>query len=135
MAVTIKLRYLRHSAKKLRPYARIFKGKNLVAAIDSTSVMSQDSAKYLRKALLMAKASATAKEFEPEKMMISEIFATEGPPIKRMRPNAKGRSNKYQKHLSHLTVSLAEAEIKEKKVVKSRKTSPKAKKETNGTKN
>lgn len=108
MAVTIKLNYVRHSAKKLRPYTRHFAGKGLEAAIDQSSVMPQDSAKFINKALKMAKAAAEAKEFTAKDMVIKEIMATEGPKIKRMRPNARGRSNSYQKHLAHLVVTVAE---------------------------
>lgn len=108
MAVTIKLKFVRHSAKKLRPYTRVVAGKNLETAINETSVMPQDSAKFIHKALLMAKAAAVAKEFTADGLMVSEIMATEGPKIKRMRPNARGRSNSYQKHLAHIVVSVAE---------------------------
>lgn len=106
MAVTIKLRYLRHSAKKLRPYARFFAGKPLEGAIQKSMVMPQDSAQFIYKALLMARAAAEAKEFKSADLVISSIMANEGPRIKRMRPNARGRSNKYQKHLAHLVVSV-----------------------------
>lgn len=122
MAVTVKLRYLRHSAKKLRPFARIFKGKNVDSAIDMSAVMTNDSAKFMNKALKMAKAAAVAKEFSSSNLVISEVFATEGPKIKRMRPNARGRGNAYQKHLAHLTVSLAESKPATKKTTKTKKT-------------
>lgn len=116
MAVTIKLKYVRHSAKKLRPYTRVVSGKNLEVALNETSVMPQDSARFIHKALLMAKAAAVAKEFDSEGLVVSEIMATEGPKIKRMRPNARGRSNSYQKHLAHIVVSVDVAPtIKEKK--------------------
>jgi len=111
MAVSVKLRYLRHSAKKLRPMARIFVGKSLDTALQSTALMTQDSAKFLHKALLMAQASAKDKELG-DNLVVSAIMATEGPKIKRMRPNARGRSNAYQKHLAHLTVSLSVQEPK-----------------------
>lgn len=104
MAVTVKLRYLRHSAKKLRPYARIFVGQPLERALTAVAVMPQDSARFLQKAFKMAEAAAATKEFNLNNLEIAEIFATEGPKIKRMRPNARGRSNKYEKLLAHLSV-------------------------------
>lgn len=106
MAVTVKLRYIRHSAKKLRPYARFFVGKPLESSINKSMLMPQDSAQFIYKALLMARAAAESKEFKTEEMVVSTIMADEGPRIKRMRPNARGRSNRYQKHLAHLTVSV-----------------------------
>jgi large subunit ribosomal protein L22 len=109
MAVTIKLRYLRHSARKLTPYTRLFFGKNLEQAIAQTSVMVADSAKYINKGLLMAKSAAIAKEFDTDNMVISEIFATIGPKVKRSRANSRGRSNAYLKHLAHLQISIDNA--------------------------
>ncbi len=107
--VTVKLNYIRHSAKKLRPIARLMLGKNVDWAINTTAVMSQDSAGFVNKLLKMASAAASQKELDPSKMVIGEMMATEGPKIKRMRPNARGRSNKYQKHLAHLTITLKAA--------------------------
>jgi large subunit ribosomal protein L22 len=108
MAVTVKLRYLRHSAKKLRPYTRMFAGKNLESAINKTMIMPQDSARYIHKALLMARAAAELKEFDRDTLVITEIMANEGPRIKRSRANARGRSNRYIKHLAHLVISVGE---------------------------
>jgi large subunit ribosomal protein L22 len=106
MSVTVKLRYIRHSAKKLRPYARLFAGKPLESSINKSMLMPQHSAQFIYKALLMARAAAESKEYNPAEMIISKIMADEGPRIKRLRPNARGRSNRYQKHLAHLTVCL-----------------------------
>jgi large subunit ribosomal protein L22 len=126
MAVTIKLRYIRHSAKKLRPYARLFVGKPLQGSINKSMLMPQDSAQFIYKALLMARAAAESKEFKPEEMIVSMIMADEGPRIKRMRPNARGRSNRYQKHLAHLTLSVDVPKIEPKKIEEKPKTAKKA---------
>jgi ribosomal protein L22 len=83
-------------------------GKNLGTAIDQTSVMSQDSARFLRQALLMARAAAEQKELVADNTTISAIMATEGPKIKRMRPNSRGRSNAYLKHIAHLNITVTD---------------------------
>lgn len=54
------------------------------------------------------------------------IMADEGPRIKRMRPNARGRSNRYQKHLAHLTLSVDVPKIEPKKIEEKPKTAKKA---------
>ncbi len=115
MSVTIKLRFVRHSQRKLQPVARIVKGKSLTDALNQTAVMPQHSAREINKALKMAQAAATQKEFKPEGLVVAEIFATQGPKIRRQRPNARGRSNKYLKHVAHLTVTVAEAKPVEEK--------------------
>lgn len=126
MQVTVKLRYLRHSAKKLRPVGRLLIGKDIEAAINQTAVMSQDSARYLRQALLMAKAAAEQKELNSDSTFVHEIMATEGPKIKRMRPNSRGRSNAYIKHVAHLNVTVSD----EKKALAKKPVAKKAVKET-----
>jgi len=123
--VSIQLKYLRHSARKLRPVLKMFIGKSLPESIEKTSIMSQDSARMLNKALKMAKASATEKHFSTDNMFIKELFASEGPKIKRIRPNSRGRTNKYIKHLSHLSVVLVETEKGLSSVSPASKTEPK----------
>lgn len=120
MEATIKLNQLRHSAKKLRPVARLFVGKKLEDALNGSQVMPQDSARFIYQGLLMAKAAATQKELSADKLVVMAMMATEGPKIKRMRPNARGRSNAYLKHLAHLTITVGEVEPI-KKVVKGAK--------------
>lgn len=109
MSVTVKLNFVRHSARKIQPVARIFRGKNLERSIIESSLMSQDSASFLNKAFKMAKAAASAKEFDADKLIISAISATTGPKIRRVRPNARGRANAYKKHLAHILVTVEPA--------------------------
>ena len=118
MSVTVKLKFVRHSARKLIPVVNMFRGKNLERSIEESSIMPQHSAMFLNKAFKMAKAAAVAKEFNPDKLVISAITATTGPKIKRMRPNARGRSNAYIKHLAHITVTVGEVPEKSDKTVK-----------------
>ena len=115
MAVTIKLKYLRHSPRKLRSVTRLFAGKNLELAINETSVMPQDSARYLKKALLMAQSAAKEKEYDIDTLVIKGLSAVDGPKIKRMRPTARGRASKYEKHLAHLVVTVDSPVSKENK--------------------
>lgn len=109
MSVTVKLRFVRHSARKLRPVTALVRGKNLVEALNFTAVMPQDSAHNINKILKMAEAAAKQKEFDANQLIVSQISAIDGPKIKRQRPNARGRANRYIKHLAHLTVTVAEA--------------------------
>jgi len=115
MSVTVKLNFVRHSARKIQPIARMFRGKSLENSIIESSLMSQDSAYFLNKAFKMAKAAATAKEFDANKLVISAISATTGPKIRRVRPNARGRANAYKKHLAHILVTVNEAKEAEPK--------------------
>jgi len=132
MSVTVKLRMVRHSARKLAPVTKIVQGRPLIDAINQTALMPQHSAHEVNKLLKMAQAAALSKEFKAEELVISQIFATQGPKIRRQRPNARGRANRYLKHLAHLTVIVDQAKPKADKPV-TKKTAKKASelKETN----
>jgi large subunit ribosomal protein L22 len=106
--VQVKLRYLRHSARKFQPLTKALTGQSLASALAKTSVLPQDSARFINKLLKMAEAAAKSKELESKNVSIKEIYATIGPKIKRIRPNARGRANAYQKHLSHLVIVLTD---------------------------
>ena len=45
---------------------------------------------------------------DPEKLYVSQTFATPGPIIKRMRPRAQGRAYRINKRTSHITIAVAE---------------------------
>ena len=49
---------------------------------------------------------------DPEKLYVSEVFATPGPIIKRMMPRAQGRGYRINKRTSHITITVAEKEAK-----------------------
>ena len=128
MSVQVKLNYVRHSARKLRPVLSVFVGQMLENAIDKTSLIPQDSARMLNKTLKMARAAAQEKQFNASDMVVTQAYATEGPRIKRTRPNARGRSNRYIKHVAHITVMLEER--KGSKTATAAPIAPKAKVET-----
>lgn len=128
--VQVKLNYVRHSARKLRPVLSSFIGEPLDRAIDKSSIMPQDSARMLNKTLKMAASAAEEKKLEADQMVIAQVFATEGPKIKRSRANSRGRSNRYIKHLAHITVILEENKDKKTHSSKSNSFKPKAKIET-----
>jgi large subunit ribosomal protein L22 len=45
---------------------------------------------------------------DPEKLVVSEVFATPGPTLKRIMPRAQGRAYRINKRTSHVTLSVAE---------------------------
>ena len=51
-------------------------------------------------------------QMDPEKLYVSETFATPGPIIKRIRPRAQGRAFRINKRTSHITIAVAEKEAK-----------------------
>ena len=60
---------------------------------------------------LVKSAAANAENnhgMDPEKLYVSEVFATPGPIIKRMMPRAQGRGYRINKRTSHVTIAVAE---------------------------
>lgn len=107
--VTVKAKYLRHSARKLAPMLKLVRGKKLTVAIDQTSVWPQQSAQMVNKLLKSAASAAEAKEFNRDELIVTELMASNGPKVKRIRANARGRANRYIKHLAHLKLVVGPA--------------------------
>ena len=60
---------------------------------------------------LLKSACANAEnnfQMDPSKLVVSEVFATPGPILKRMMPRAQGRAYRINKRTSHITIAVAE---------------------------
>jgi len=123
---TVKLRYLRHSPRKLRPYFAALRHQPLPEALNKISVVNSDTARFITQLLRSGEAAGKSKELSPDELEISQIYATDGPRIKRVRANARGRANHYEKKMAHLVIELEATQDKAKLT---------SRKETNGTEN
>ena len=62
---------------------------------------------------LLASAVANAEnnhELVSDDLYVKEIYADEGPTLRRFRPRAQGRATRIRKRTSHLTVALSTKE-------------------------
>ena len=62
---------------------------------------------------LLKSACANAENnfsMDPEKLVVTQVFATPGPILKRMMPRAQGRAYRINKRTSHVTLAVAEKE-------------------------
>ena len=60
---------------------------------------------------LLKSACANAENnfgMDPAKLVVSEVFATPGPILKRMMPRAQGRAYRINKKTSHVTLAVTE---------------------------
>ena len=60
---------------------------------------------------LLKSACANAENnfsMDPDKLVVTEVFATPGPILKRMMPRAQGRAYRINKRTSHVTLAVAE---------------------------
>ncbi len=119
-------KYLRISAKKLQPIARLISGKNVDEANYVLLNANKKGALILKSVLQSAISNAKRmpdKKVSVEDLYISRIEVNQGPSLKRYRAMTMGRAGSIRKRTSHVIMELDEQK-KEKKIKE-----PKTKKE------
>jgi large subunit ribosomal protein L22 len=103
------LRYVRISPRKVQIVCDLIRGKSVAQANGILMTTPKSASEPLIKLLKSAAANAENNHsMDPEKLYVSEIFATPGPIIKRMMPRAQGRSFRINKRTSHVTIVVKE---------------------------
>ena len=103
------LRYVRISPRKVGIVCDLIRGKSVAQATAILMNTPKAASEPLRKLLKSAAANAENNHgMDPEKLFVSECFATPGPILKRMRPASKGRGNRINKRTSHVTIAVKE---------------------------
>jgi large subunit ribosomal protein L22 len=104
-------RYLYIGPQKLRLVCDKVRGLNARQALTVLNFMPQKGAKFIHKLVESAIANAeNNRDMDGDRLFITEIFAGEGPRLKRFKAGARGRYKPRVKRTSHLTVILAERE-------------------------
>lgn len=105
------MRYLRISPRKVKIVADLIRGKSVAQSTAILMLTPKSASEPLLKLLKSAAANAENNHsMDPEKLYVSEIFATPGPIIKRIMPRAQGRAYRINKRTSHVTLVVAEKE-------------------------
>ena len=95
--------------KYARIVADLIRGKNVDEALAIVKFTQKASSDILEKLLKSAIANAENNhDMKHDKLYISEIYANQGPTLKRIRPAAKGSAVRIRKRTSHITVTLQE---------------------------
>ena len=103
------LKYARISSRKVKIVADLIRGKNVDEAIAILKFAPKASSEILEKLLKSAIANAENNHnMKHENLYIAEIYANQGPTLKRIRPAAKGSAVRIRKRTSHLTIVLKE---------------------------
>lgn len=104
------LRYARISARKVKIVIDLIRGKKASEAIATLKYTNKAAAPIVEKLVKSAIANAVNNhQMDESKLYVSEIFANQGPTMKRIMPRAKGSANRIRKRTSHITVVLKEA--------------------------
>ena len=103
------LKYLRISPRKVQIVADLIRGKDVGTAMAILMQTPKAASEPLVKLLKSAVANAENNfGMDVEKLVVSQVFATPGPILKRMRPRAQGRAFRINKRTSHVTLAVAE---------------------------
>ena len=100
---------LRTSPRKLNLVAESIRGLAVEKAVAELTFSKKRIAKSVLKVLQSAIANAENNHgMKHEKLYVAEIFANQGPTLKRIRPAAKGSAVRIRKRTSHITIVLKE---------------------------
>ena len=103
------LRYARISPRKVQIVCDLIRGKDAGTAMAILMQTHKSASEPLMKLLKSACANAENNfQMDPSKLVVSEVFATPGPILKRMMPRAQGRAYRINKRTSHITIAVAE---------------------------
>lgn len=103
------LRYARISSRKVKIVADLIRGKNVDEALAIIKFTQKASSDIIEKLLKSAMANAENNhDMKHENLYIAEIYANQGPTLKRIRPAAKGSASRIRKRTSHITIVLKE---------------------------
>ena len=87
------LRYVRISPRKVQIVCDLIRGKDAGTALAILAQTPKAASEPLTKLLKSAVANAENNfGMDPAKLVVSEVFATPGPILKRMMPRAQGRA-------------------------------------------
>ncbi len=104
-------KYVRTSARKARLVCDHIRGKSVDEARAILAFAPRAAARDWGKLLESAVANAEHNhELIGDDLRIKDVYADEGPTLKRYRPRAMGRATRIRKRTSHLTITLTPKE-------------------------
>ena len=101
-------KYVRMSPSKLKPVVDLVRGKDLDEALTILKFTPGKGAEIVEKVVKSAAANADVKEMDEDSLYVSEIYAHQGPTMKRWKAGAQGRASIILKRSSHVGVTLKE---------------------------
>ena len=103
------LKYARISARKVKIVADLIRGKDVNEALAIVKFTPKAASAIIEKLLKSAIANAENNHnMDSKNLYITEIYANQGPTLKRIRPAAKGSAVRIRKRTSHITIVLSE---------------------------
>ena len=101
-------KYVRMSPIKLKPVADLVRGKDVNEALNILKFTPGKGAEIVEKVVQSALANADVKEMDTDNLYVAEVYANQGPTMKRWRAGSQGRASIILKRSSHVGVTLRE---------------------------
>ncbi|MEG1559770.1 MAG: 50S ribosomal protein L22 [Clostridia bacterium] len=104
------LRYVRIATRKAQAVVNLIRGKSVKEAEAILTFTQRGATEPIAKLLKSAVANAENNlGLDKEMLYVAEVFANQGPTLKRFRPRAQGRASSIRKRTSHITIILDQA--------------------------
>ncbi len=111
MEARAKLSYARISSRKVKIVIDLIRNKPVGVALGILKNTPKAASDPVEKLLKSAIANAENNHnMDVNNLYVAEIFAGQGPTLKRIRPRAQGRAFRIRKRTSHITIVLKEKE-------------------------
>ncbi|MCL6546127.1 MAG: 50S ribosomal protein L22 [Bryobacteraceae bacterium] len=111
MEARAEARYIRVSPQKARLVVDLIRGRKAGDALtilrSTKKRIAPEVEKLLRSAI--ANAQNRSADVNVDDLVVQEVYVNEGPRLKRIRPAPMGRAYRYQRRMSHIAVTVAEA--------------------------
>ena len=103
------LKYARISSRKVKNVAYLITWKTSDEALSIVKFTPKASSAIIEKLLKSAIANAENNHgMKSNKLYVDQIYANQGPTLRRIRPAAKGSAVRIRKRTSHITIVLKE---------------------------
>lgn len=105
-----KVKYVRISARKVKIVIDLIRGRKVADAVAILKATPKAASPVVGKLLNSAIANAENNQgLLRDDLVVAEVFADQGPTLKRFRPRAQGRAARIRKRSSHITIILDSA--------------------------
>jgi len=110
-----KHRFADMSARKVRPFASLIRGRPVDEALELLRFLPNKSARLLEQVVKSALGNAEDKGARHlDELVVTEACVDGGPMMKRIMPRARGTAYVIKRRLAHIRVTLSDEEEAEK---------------------
>src|SRR5438552_14176649 len=104
-------RFADMSARKIRPFATLIRGRRADEAMEALRFFPNKSARLLEQVLKSALGNAEDRGAHAlDDLLVSESRVDGGPMMKRIMPRARGSANVIKRRYSHIHITLSQEE-------------------------